>query len=93
MKYFNRHTEMQPQTLRSIMDSINGVMLSEEKDTFELINMLYGLFDGFDYTEKILVDPIMKSLKKSNPDIHTKITETCEEIKGYPKFDNDVTEH
>jgi len=93
MKYFNRHTEMPPQTLRSIMESINEVMISGAPDTFELVNMLYGLFDGFDYTEKILSDPSMESLKTSNPHIHTKITEACEEIKGYPKFDEDVTEH
>ena len=93
MKYFNRHAEMPPQTLRTIMDSINGVMLSEEKDTFTLVNMLYGLFDGFDYTEKILTDPVMKSLEKSNSEVYNKITEVCEEIKGYPKFDKDVTEH
>ena len=93
MKYFNRHAEMPPQTLRTIMDSINGVMLSGAPDSFTLVNMLYGLFDGFDYTEKILADPTMESLKSSNSEVYNKITEVCEEIKGYPKFDEDVTEH
>lgn len=75
------------------MDSINGVMLSGAPDSFNLVNMLYGLFDGFDYTEKILSDPSMESLKSSNSEVYNKITEVCEEIKGYPKFDEDVTEH
>lgn len=93
MKYFNRHTEMSPQTLKTIMEAINGVMLSGAPDSFNLVNMLYGLFDGFDYTAEILSDPLMKSLQKSHIEIYNKISGVCEEIQGYPKFEKDVTSH
>ena len=78
MKYFNRHECMGKETLRSI-----GEATTE----------LYGLYDGFDYSDKIRSHEEMLQINKENGYLYNKILEICKDIDTYPKHDYDVTEH
>ena len=49
---FNRHENMNEETLSEILTLIREVRFAEDFDrSFELENMLYGLFDGYLYTD------------------------------------------
>ena len=45
---FDRHSNMDSKTRKAILDLIIDVQM-EIKDSFELVNSLYGLFDGYNY--------------------------------------------
>ena len=48
---FNRHENMKEVTRTVILHLIRKSVIRENE---ELINMLYGLFDGYDYTDAIM---------------------------------------
>ena len=49
---FNRHENMDEETLSEILTLIREVRFAEDFDrSFELENKLYGLFDGYLYTD------------------------------------------
>ncbi len=94
MKYFNRHECMGKETLRSIGESINGLFGIEGVSAFGGVsNMLYGLYDGFDYSDKIRSHEEMLQINKENSYLYNKILEICKQIDTYPKHDHDVTVH
>jgi hypothetical protein len=45
---FDRHTNMDSKTRKAILDLIVDIQI-EIEDSFELVNSLYGLFDGYNY--------------------------------------------
>jgi len=45
---FDRHSNMDGETRKTILDLIVDVQI-EIEDSFELVNSLYGLFDGYNY--------------------------------------------
>ena len=49
---FDRHENMDSETRREIMDLIIKFKLSEFGD-FDLVNSLYGLFDGYFYEDTL----------------------------------------
>ena len=49
---FDRHTNMTPTTLNEIMDILKEV---DFNTGFDLMNMLYGLFDGYLYDDLLEV--------------------------------------
>ena len=49
---FDRHTNMTPTTLGEIMDIIKEV---DFNNGFDLMNMLYGLYDGYLYDDLLEV--------------------------------------
>ena len=54
MKYFNRHECMKRETLSSISKVITDLFGIDGISPFcGISNMLYGLYDGFDYSDKI----------------------------------------
>lgn len=94
MKYFNRHECMNTETLRSIGESTTGIFLIEGVSSFGGVsNMLYGLYDGFDYADQIRTHNEMVIIKEQNPEMYHKIMNICDEVDSYPKQDRDVTIH
>ncbi len=94
MKYFNRHECMGKETLRSIGESITDLFLVEGVSSFGGVsNMLYGLYDGFDYSDKIRSHKEMNIIKEQKVDLYLKILNICKDIDTYPKHDHDVTVH
>jgi len=94
MKYFNRHECMGRETLRSIGEATTDLFLVEGVSSFGGVsNMLYGLYDGFDYSDKIRSHKEMNIIKEQKVDLYLKILNICKDIDTYPKHEYDVTEH
>jgi len=94
MKYFNRHECMKRETLSSISKVISDLFLIDGISPFGGIsNMLYGLYDGFDYSDKIRSHEEMVIIKEQRMDLYENILNICKDIDTYPKHDYDVTVH
>ncbi len=92
MKYFNRHIHMDSKTRRAILESITDLH-SIEGSTWNLSNMFYGLFDGFDYSDQILNSKEIFLVQEQNKELYNKILTFVKEVKSYPKENQDVTQH
>jgi hypothetical protein len=69
-----------------IMDLISDLSITENCPTFEVINMLYGSFDGYDYSERIKVDSVIESLNKGgNTHLSTELLQIVSVIEQYPR--------
>ena len=94
MKYFNRHECMSKETLRSIGEATMDLFSVDGVSSFGGVgNMLYGLYDGFDYSDKIRSHEDMNTIKRENLDLYEKILNICKDIDTYPKYEYDVTVH
>lgn len=94
MKYFNRHECMKRETLSSISKVISDLFGIGGISPFGGIsNMLYGLYDGFDYSDKIRSHKEMEIIKEQRMDLYENILNICKDIDTYPKHDYDVTVH
>jgi hypothetical protein len=93
MKYFDRHKHMSGETRRKILETITNFYTLEGVGMMGVQNMLYGLFDGFDYSQKIQEHKEMEIIKDQNLEMYNDILSICEEIDTYPKHTHDVTEH
>ena len=84
--FFNRHESMDSLTRSRIMDLISDLHIIENCPTFELINMLYGSFDGYDYSERIKVNPAIASLNAGgNIYLANEILAIASIIEKYPR--------
>ncbi len=94
MEYFNRHECMSKETLRSIGEATMDLFSVDGISPFGGVgNMLYGLYDGFDYADEIRSSEDMKVIKRENIDLYEKILNICKDVDTYPKHDHDVTVH
>ena len=94
MKYFNRPACMGRETLSSLGEATTDLFLVEGVSSFGGVsNMLYGLYDGFDYSDKIRSHKEMNIIKEQKVDLYLKILNICKDIDTYPKHEYDVTEH
>ena len=94
MKYFNRHECMKRETLNSISKVITDLFGIDGISPFGGIsNMLYGLYDGFDYSDKIRSHEEMEIIKEQRIDLYENILNICKDIDTYPKHEHDVTVH
>jgi len=85
---------MKRETLSSISKVISDLFLIDGISPFGGIsNMLYGLYDGFDYSDKIRSHKEMETIKEQRMDLYEKILNICKDIDTYPKHDYDVTVH
>ena len=75
---FDRHANMSSETLREILDIIGEV---DFNTGFDLMNMLYGLFDGY------LYDDLLPLITK-HPDqlLYNRVKKVVLTIKKYPKI-------
>jgi len=94
MKYFNRHECMGIDTLKKIGEATMELFLVDGISPFGGVgNMLYGLYDGFDYADEIRSHEDMSVIKREKMDLYEKILDICKDIDTYPKHDHDVTVH
>ena len=94
MKYFNRHECMGVDTLKKIGESTTELFSVDGISPFGGVgNMLYGLYDGFDYSDKIRSHEDMNIIKSEKMDLYEKILNICKDVDTYPKHDHDVTVH
>ena len=85
--YFNRHESMNSDTRRKILDLISDLSIIENCNANSTINMLYGLFDGFDYSDELLAQhTLLNSLNDGgNTGLVKEILSVATIIKSYPK--------
>lgn len=75
---FDRHANMNVETLREIGNILNEVFIEA---SFNLSNMLYGLYDGYLYDDLLLV--ARKELSNTE---YAKVKKVVSVIKKYPKI-------
>ena len=78
---FNRHENMGELTMSVVMHLINVESIRE--DDMGICNMLNGLFDGYDYTDAIMVRAKEK-LNIYSPEYRL-LEALCKEVKTYPE--------
>jgi hypothetical protein len=81
---FNRHANMDSATQSRILDLISDLEIIERCSPRNVINMLYGAFDGYDYSELIVQDELISQLTNGgNGHLANEIEEVAEIIKSY----------
>ena len=81
IRRFDRHEQMDSETRGEILDTINEFYLI---DGFRSIqNYLYGLFDGYDYSQTDRFQDEMNKLKIQNPDLFNRIKNIYKKIDKY----------
>jgi len=70
---FDRHSNMDSETRKAILDLIGDIQI-EIEDSFTLVNSLYGLFDGYNY---FFTDDFQTELAKIE---HTELGERIGDI-------------
>jgi len=84
---FNRHENMDSATRGRILDLISDLEIIERCNPRNVINMLYGAFDGYDYSEQILQDKLLIQLTDGgNTSLVKEIQTIATIIKSYPKY-------
>jgi hypothetical protein len=83
---FNRHENMSSETLSEILDIIRDLGYCE-CPTHQLENMLYGFFDGYDYTELFRKSYQLAEVNQENPELGARISAVCGIIESYPKYE------
>lgn len=80
--FFNRHESMSSETLKEIMDLTTELMIADGNyGTF--INYLYGAFDGYDYSERVLNSDDLRFMKSA--DLAIRLHKVFTTIKQYPR--------
>ena len=75
---FDRHANMNVETLREIGNILNEVFIEA---SFNLSNMLYGLYDGYLYDD--LLSVARKELSNTE---YARVKKVVSVIKKYPKI-------
>ena len=74
---FDRHTNMSSETRQEILDIIGEV---DFNTGFDLMNMLYGLFDGY------LYDDLLSVTKNADNTLYNRVKRVVSTVKKYPKI-------
>jgi hypothetical protein len=81
IRRFNRHEQMDSETREEILD-----VVSEPNTPRGLVNYLYGLFDGYDYSKTANFKKEMEVLKSKDSRLHDRVIEIYKKIDNY-KFE------
>lgn len=79
---FDRHENMGSETRGEIMDLIIKFKLSEFGD-FDLVNSLYGLFDGYFYEDTL--NKHQKVIEVEDVTLGIRLANLINEVKEYPE--------
>ena len=89
---FDRHKHMSFKTMDAIMDAKRGLwsidfnITKGMKFKDKISNMLAGLFDGHDYSQMIINDPLLGVVKAQDKKLFTDIVSICDIVSNYPKL-------
>jgi hypothetical protein len=75
---FDRHANMSKDTLREVGNIINEVFVD---GSFNLTNMLYGLYDGYFYDELLSV-----AREELDYPLYIRVKKVVSIVKKYPKI-------
>tara|TARA_B100000497_G_C7627704_1_gene377186 strand:- start:105 stop:380 length:276 start_codon:yes stop_codon:yes gene_type:complete len=79
---FDRHENMNSETREEIMDLIIKTKLSEFGD-FDLVNSLYGLFDGYFYEDTLKKH--QKVIEVEDVTLGIRLVNVIKEVGSYPE--------
>jgi hypothetical protein len=79
---FDRHENMNSETREEIMDLIIKTKLSEFGD-FDLVNSLYGLFDGYFYEDTL--NKHQKVIEVEDVTLGIRLANVIKEVGSYPE--------
>ena len=81
---------MESETRRMILDLISDLQIIDNCNSFNMINMLYGLFDGYDYSDQIRGQhTLLNALNDGgNNQIVNEILNVASMIEKYPRTTN-----
>ncbi len=79
---FDRHENMNSETREEIMDLIIKTKLSEFGD-FDLVNSLYGLFDGYFYEDTLKKH--QKVIESKDITLGIRLANVIKEVGSYPE--------
>ena len=79
---FDRHENMDSETREEIMDLIIKTKLSEFGD-FDLVNSLYGLFDGYFYEDTLKKH--QKVIEVEDITLGIRLANVIKEVGSYPE--------
>lgn len=82
IRKFDRHASMDAKTREAILGLIRGLLVTNTRGSVE--NMLYGFFDGYDYSSVIPEHKEMEIIKEENFDLYLKILGVCQIVSKYP---------
>ena len=83
---FNRHECMSAETRSEILDIIGDLEITDCNSRV-VVNYLYGLFDGYDYSEELVTDPLNEELTAGgNGHLVERISAIALLIENYPKY-------
>ena len=84
--FFNRHESMNSETRSAIMDLISDLSIIENCNPHNVINMLYGSFDGYDYGDRFKNDILIQQLQDGcNTGLVNQILGVAETISKYTR--------
>lgn len=86
---FNRHENMSSETIAELMKILAELSYCEFP-THQLENMIYGFFDGYDYSENIIQSSQLSNVLQTNSALHKQICSICKVIKSYPKYQSET---
>ena len=81
-KRFDRYANMGSETREEVMDLIIKLKLSEFGD-FDLVNSLYGLFDGYFYEDTL--SKHQEVIAESDTTLGVRLANLINEVKEYPE--------
>ena len=84
IKKFNRHECMDENTMDSIQNAISAFRKVSGVGAFGVLNMLYGLYDGFNYADAIMAHTDMQKVEEQDQLLYSLIADICETVKSYP---------
>ena len=79
---FDRHENMSSETRKEILDLIIKLKLSEFGD-FDLVNSLYGLFDGYFYEDTLKKH--QKVIEVEDVTLGIRLANVIKEVGSYPE--------
>lgn len=80
---FDRHEHMDDRTRTEVMSCIKGICLADIDTEFE--NYLYGAFDGYDYSNRVLGSLELRDITKQDKQLGDLIACVFETISKYPR--------
>jgi hypothetical protein len=81
-KRFDRYANMGSETREEVMDLIIKLKLSEFGD-FDLVNSLYGLFDGYFYEDTL--NKHQKVIEVEDVTLGIRLANVIKEVGSYPE--------
>lgn len=80
---FDRHENMDSETRKEIMDLIIKLKLSDSFGDFDLVNSLYGLFDGYFYEDTLKKH--QKVIEVEDVTLGIRLANVIKEVGSYPE--------